>query len=947
MKRSILSAAVALLVGGTAFAYTASTLRVYINPGHGSWTSNDRPNRTIGRKAYTSVGTDTTGFFESNTNLQKGFGCLERLRDMGLKFDTSLNQTSTRYTTGAAKSMSNNIVMSRVKNGPYESTNSTSSSNYMLYNRSLSVIASEVNSNNFDMFISIHSDAATEGTKTNFPTILYRGTDASNNVAGSKAVATSCWARHFTNNVHQPWSSTSTRIRGDISFYNSSSTYGYLGVLKHNVRGFLVEGYFHTYQPSRQRAMNWDVDRMEGIEYARGIADYFGINSETTGDIYGIVRADGVYFSQDLYTPNTSSSDVYLPLNGVKVTLKNSAGTTLKTYTTDKEYNGAFAFYKLTPGTYTVECNLDGYATTTTTVTVTKGKTACPKVFMKEGQPKTAFTRAQLWGPSTGKTIAGNCVEFVCDNTGADVTTLEISTEQGDYSSKFFTGTANWELQPSNSAHLSYTLPVSMFPNGHYYWRVKTSKDGYYDTYSYEANFIVENSLDFANDYNHCRDAAEYPSFTAANGDKLKLTNLWMRTDVHGNGLGHAYEEDADANNLNRDFAVLGPEYAGGNGIVYITNTDVISSDTSDHKVFLERYDALTGETLAPLNLTFDDDYYRGVYTPLNGVTVDDAGHLLVHNIKVTADDALSVAVVDVNTGKCRTIMTKKYEAVKRIDAIDVVGDVVDGDGFIYAGVCGTNNVWRWAVTAGKVTPYAGGGHYLNNHTLGYNRVNVFNGDYLIVDDQSHTPEIYMQSDTSGNPTGTFSQASSLAGSTQMSGGNMFEMKGTTFFVYCCTDWVDGFKFRLTTGSGLPASLTGLKSLAVFPSNSTGMGWRMPKSVIIADAEFLKINESTTRIYMYIPMNGLACYEVTEPRTALLTNSDVIPVELEEVQVIVSPEVINFSDDVDSAVIYTIGGQTVKAKTKSSFIERPAQPGVYVLRLTHNGVAQTHKLIIK
>ena len=81
----------------------------------------------------------------------------------------------------------------------------------------------------------------------------------------------------------------SPNIRGDLNFYSTSSTYGYLGALKHEVPGFLVEGYFHTYQPARQRAMNWDVDYMEGYTYARGIADYFGL-TDKKGSIYGIVR---------------------------------------------------------------------------------------------------------------------------------------------------------------------------------------------------------------------------------------------------------------------------------------------------------------------------------------------------------------------------------------------------------------------------------------------------------------------------------------------------------------------------------------------------------------------------------------------------------------------------------------------------------------------------------
>ena len=75
-SRIVLAAALMTLTAGSVFAQktekTVDEVRIYINPGHGSWTANDRPMQTIGREAYSSTDTDTTGFFESNTNLQKG-----------------------------------------------------------------------------------------------------------------------------------------------------------------------------------------------------------------------------------------------------------------------------------------------------------------------------------------------------------------------------------------------------------------------------------------------------------------------------------------------------------------------------------------------------------------------------------------------------------------------------------------------------------------------------------------------------------------------------------------------------------------------------------------------------------------------------------------------------------------------------------------------------------
>lgn len=415
MKKILFSIATALVASVAAFAQTnVETLRIYINPGHGSWTANDRPCTLVGHGEYTRFNTDTLSFFESNTNLYKGYGMLDKLREYGLKYDNTLNIGSElkRWEIGASRDLSNNIVMSHCKAGPYHDDNGTATqltndgkevpADLAYYNRSLSEIAAEVQYNNFDCFVSIHSNAATEGTNTNFPLFLYRGWDnctvpsdvtdfGTDNQAESKAMAQACW-KYIYGNEHQPWTAyslTNMNLRGDISFYGSSGlnsntgARAYLSVLRHNVPGFLSEGYFHTYQPSRHRAMNPDVSRLEGIAYARGLADYFGLQKEQTGEIYGIVRDLHEKFSDAAYTANATSDDKYLPLNGAKVTLKNAEGV-VGEYTTDNYYNGAFVFSGLAAGTYTVEVQMDGYKPAeAVTVTVKPAETSYTRISLE------------------------------------------------------------------------------------------------------------------------------------------------------------------------------------------------------------------------------------------------------------------------------------------------------------------------------------------------------------------------------------------------------------------------------------------------------------------------------------------------------------------------------------------------------------------------------------
>ena len=341
----------AMCAVGSAWAVTADDVRIYINPGHGGWGPNDRPMATIPYPMLPSTGRpDTCGFYESNTNLWKAFEMRDALQRMGVKAE--------------------NITLSRTANGPFPYDGNT----FGAYSKNLSVIAAEAEEGDYDMFVSIHSNAANEGTSTNYPLYLYRGTNDNEAVSGSKAMCQVSWPRHWMNAVDPTsgnWSRTNTVIRGDVTFYGSGSSstnsasgisyYGYLGALKHGVPGFLVEGYFHTYQPARHRALNQDYCRQEGLRLARGAADYFGISGENTGYIMGSVKDAVNSLENSLYNYASGSIDAHAPINGATVKLY-KGGNLVGTYVTDNNYNGIFVFNGLAPGNdYTISVTANGF----------------------------------------------------------------------------------------------------------------------------------------------------------------------------------------------------------------------------------------------------------------------------------------------------------------------------------------------------------------------------------------------------------------------------------------------------------------------------------------------------------------------------------------------------------------------------------------------------------
>ena len=370
---------------------SASATKVYINPGHGSWGSNCRPMATINYAAG-----DTLGFFESNTNLWKAFFLEEKLLGAGY-----------------------GVKMSRRASGG-SGTNE--------FNKALSTICTEAENYGADYYISIHSNAGPEGELggsykvfANYPVILWRGYTSKPGVTNSDKMAKACVTRLYEAFWTTPgqkggtgkdggpepttyYSPSNPRILGDLDFYSTSSTYGYLGALKHDIPGYLSEGYFHTYSPARHRALSPEWCRQEGVRYFRGIQDYYGKSGESVGYIMGYVRSKTEKFSHKYYIPYTGSNDEYLPLNGAKIVLRNEANEVIKTncynyvkrmlkdqdyYTTDHNYNGVFVFENLKPGKYTLYVHKSGYKDVVQEVTVTADKTIYPEIFMEKGSPST------------------------------------------------------------------------------------------------------------------------------------------------------------------------------------------------------------------------------------------------------------------------------------------------------------------------------------------------------------------------------------------------------------------------------------------------------------------------------------------------------------------------------------------------------------------------------
>ena len=318
-------------------------VKIYINPGHGGYGSDDRLMylypifKDVGNSALNESGqyTREQSFWESVSNLDKGLRLDTMLRD--LHFQTK---------------------MSRITNTEDD-------------DRSLSAISAEASNWNADFMLSIHSNA---GNPSNYILHLHSGITPGDPYGlngypekvpewvcnEARAITTLMGSYQYSNQV-SCWS-REPNIAGDKTFARTimgwSNGYGVMRNLK--VPGTISEGMMHDYLPETYRLMNIDYKRQESFQFAKTFYDYFCDRELPYGAIGG--RIHDVYQKQVFpnYKARKGTRDEYRPILRGLVELW-QGGQLLQSYVTDTLYNGVYYFWNLQPGTYTVKAKPEGY----------------------------------------------------------------------------------------------------------------------------------------------------------------------------------------------------------------------------------------------------------------------------------------------------------------------------------------------------------------------------------------------------------------------------------------------------------------------------------------------------------------------------------------------------------------------------------------------------------
>lgn len=439
-------------------------LKVMVNPGHGGHDGDDRGM--------------TNGFWESESNLTKGLCLRDILESRGCE-----------------------VIMSRVLNRTVDDL-------------PLSQIAEIANSNNVDLFISIHSNAGNQSS--NYPMTIFNGKSDAPAIPEAKVWAQILGDQLITNKATY-WTSETPRVIGDLTL-NPSWSYGYGVLYPLDVPGIISEGSFHDYQPEVDRLLNLGYRKQEAWNMYYAMVDYFELTgSESFGHITGIVR-DSLLVNSSYSILNSPDKYIVVKSTQVKIVetgdIYNVGDTTNAQWVfngnnapVDKEvdFNAGFYYFDSLPaGTYHVVFSAEDYFTDTVELVVTGHKFTYWNHWLEAD--KTMAPKLVSTNPANGDIIkCFDPIQFTFNMNMDSLTFAEAFSISPQVEGEF-----NWDneylnvwFQPYAPYQINTEYNVLVSATAEHQWGVALENEINFsfttdgrNRFSVESNFPLNNQLD-------------------------------------------------------------------------------------------------------------------------------------------------------------------------------------------------------------------------------------------------------------------------------------------------------------------------------------------------------------------------------------------------------------------------------------------------------------------
>lgn len=408
----------------------------------------------------------------------------------------------------------------------------------------------------------------------------------------------------------------------------------------------------------------------------------------------------------------------------------------------------------------------------------------------------------------------------------------------------------------------TYTLTSSVSDDSKY-WYAVTVLDRY--GFEWEPASIGEPSApvtppaDPDKDYEPATENVEYDmySLSATQKHQLSLTNIWVRRpDTNPVTLEVEFA---------RDMTVRSGKDQPVENVVYVVSRDEAAVTA---KTILNRYDAMTGKMLAPLNVTYDDKFNPGYY-PANGVLLDDANQLLTHTLTL-ANGKLSIAVVNPATGAATTMFSETSDL--RVDHLDVYGEVASGKTW-YVFAPSAAGLTRWTMSGSTVKATKTIEMSIGNGA----RAHAVSADLVWVNGSGFTAPALVNLAT-GKTVATVS-GTIVPEQVQATALTTFVYDGDSYMAYQTTAPTDGTTktatWSLARATDFSVSPKDASLIWTFPKNGVGTNkmvsgdFGAPIEVLLPEATTYSVLPDESEyppvyLFGYSCGNGLAAYKLTK-----------------------------------------------------------------------------------
>lgn len=257
-----------------------------------------------------------------------------------------------------------------------------------------------------------------------------------------------------------------------------------------------------------------------------------------------------------------------------------------------------------------------------------------------------------------------------------------------------------------------------------------------------------------------------------------------------------------------------------------------------------------------------------------NDVFVDGAGNLCVSNMTInTTTQPLTVCTVNLSTGATtRVFEMSLHSSTERIDYANVYGDVTVSGGQVWAAVANANTVYRWTRNASGSWTEASTtiGKYYSSGTAGTTnstapRIMPISTTQFILDPHNSAPSLYTfkASGTATYVDGFGSNTSIAPSADNWNGVCTATLGGTPIFVYVSSIAPNTFNI-VTNPSNF--SYSAMSKLWTVPANGLGSA---TNSAVTSQPAAINNADGSVTLFLYTPLNGLACYHLTSANTVV------------------------------------------------------------------------------